>query len=74
MEVKERQDRERELLINPTSLIELGELAWRSSCVMDCHTTTLCLIPGGDGVVPMESVSYIYVWMLTHATEFQRTA
>ena len=26
------------------------ELAWRSGCVMDCHTTTSGSIIGGDGV------------------------
>ena len=37
------------LVIHNSDLWE--ELAWRSSCVMDCHATTWGLIPGGDIVL-----------------------
>ena len=32
------------------SSIETVELTWHSDCVMDCHLTVRCIIPGGNGV------------------------
>ena len=36
--------------ISATPSMMYVELAWRSSSVMDCHTTARGSIPGGNGV------------------------